>query len=156
MQVAEEPGDRPGAIAIEPLRPFRLDLSVSALRRRARNAVDTWDGTTYRRVLANADAVVGCAVTQTGGPEAPRLSLALAGDDVDRRVTGETQETIARTLGAHVDLSGFYRMAEADDRIASLVKRFRGLKPPRFPTLFEGLVNAVACRSCRSRRGSAC
>ncbi len=27
-----------------------------------------------------------------------------------------------------------------------LVQRFRGLKPPRYPTLFECLVNAIACQ----------
>src|SRR2546422_8595024 len=34
-----------------PVPPFRLDLTVWALRRRARNLVDRWDGTTYRRVV---------------------------------------------------------------------------------------------------------
>jgi DNA-3-methyladenine glycosylase II len=29
------------------LPPFRLDFTVWALRRRADNAVDTWDGRTY-------------------------------------------------------------------------------------------------------------
>ena len=36
---------------VEPVPPFRLDLTVQALRRRAINAVDRWDGTTYRRIL---------------------------------------------------------------------------------------------------------
>jgi hypothetical protein len=30
---------------VEPVPPFRLDLTVWALRRRASNAVDRWDGT---------------------------------------------------------------------------------------------------------------
>jgi hypothetical protein len=33
------------------LPPFRLDPTVLALRRRRGNAVDTWDGRTYRRAL---------------------------------------------------------------------------------------------------------
>src|SRR5512142_1234972 len=35
---------------LRPLPPFRLDLTAWALRRRARNIVDRWDGV-YRRVL---------------------------------------------------------------------------------------------------------
>ena len=41
----------PLQFTIRPVPPFRLDLTVWALRRRARNLVDRWDGTTYRRVV---------------------------------------------------------------------------------------------------------
>ncbi len=37
-------------------------------------------------------------------------------------------------------------MARRDRRLAPLVEEFRGLKPPRFPSVFEALVNAVACQ----------
>ncbi len=36
---------------VEPVPPFRPDLIVWTLRRQPDNAVDRWDGTTYRRVL---------------------------------------------------------------------------------------------------------
>ena len=36
---------------LQPVPPFRLDLTAWALRRRPHNAVDRWDGDTYRRVL---------------------------------------------------------------------------------------------------------
>jgi hypothetical protein len=44
---------RPASLKFElrPVPPFRLDLTVWALRRRPRNLVDRWDGTTYRRVI---------------------------------------------------------------------------------------------------------
>src|ERR1035437_8717844 len=50
--------------SICPVMPFRLDLTVWALRRRSMNAVDLWDGETYRRVLAVDDKPVLVAVTQ--------------------------------------------------------------------------------------------
>lgn len=53
---------------------------------------------------------------------------------------------VERLLGLKVDLDGFYRLAEGDDRLGSLARRFRGLKPPRFPTPFEALVNAITCQ----------
>jgi DNA-3-methyladenine glycosylase II len=37
-------------------------------------------------------------------------------------------------------------MASQDARLRPLAARFRGLKPPRFPTVFETLVNAFACQ----------
>jgi hypothetical protein len=33
--------------ALRPIPPFRLDLTVWALRRRARNMIGRWDGSTY-------------------------------------------------------------------------------------------------------------
>jgi DNA-3-methyladenine glycosylase II len=51
-----------------------------------------------------------------------------------------------RMLGLDVDLSDFYRRAEGDHVLGPLVQRYRGFKPPRFPTVFECLANAVACQ----------
>ena len=49
-------------------------------------------------------------------------------------------------LGLQIDLGEFYRLAAGDKRLETLVEQFRGLKPPRFPDVFEGLVNAIACQ----------
>ena len=49
-------------------------------------------------------------------------------------------------LGLQVDLKGFYRYAANDRRLAILARRFRGVKPPQFPSLFEALVNGIACQ----------
>jgi len=44
-----------GEFTLRPLPPFRLDLTAWALRRRSRNLIDRWDGTTYRLVVALED-----------------------------------------------------------------------------------------------------
>jgi DNA-3-methyladenine glycosylase II len=49
-------------------------------------------------------------------------------------------------LGLRVDLAPFYRMASHDAKLLLLVEKFRGVKPPRFPTIFETLANAFACQ----------
>jgi DNA-3-methyladenine glycosylase II len=49
-------------------------------------------------------------------------------------------------LGLRVDLSGWYRMARRDPRLRILAVRFKGVKPPRFPTVFEAVVNGFACQ----------
>jgi DNA-3-methyladenine glycosylase II len=49
-------------------------------------------------------------------------------------------------FGLRTDLSAFYSLAARDNRLAPLSQRFRGLKPPCFPSVFEGLVNAIACQ----------
>jgi DNA-3-methyladenine glycosylase II len=49
-------------------------------------------------------------------------------------------------LGVHVYLREFYRFAESSTDLENLAGQFRGSKPPRFPTHFETLVNAIACQ----------
>jgi DNA-3-methyladenine glycosylase II len=131
---------------IRPRPPFRLDFTVWALRRRARNAIDRWDGTTYRRVVVIGSRVTELAIRQSGSSAAPRIivtatpSLRTA---ADRR---HVRSLVDRLLGLHVDLSEWYRVARRNRRLADLADRFRGMKPPRFPTVFESLVNAIACQ----------
>jgi DNA-3-methyladenine glycosylase II len=150
----KEPSDLfRGAFSIDPVPPFRLDLSAWALRRRPGNAIDLWDGTSYRRVLALTDGPVGVSVTRAGDPEAPYLAVALTGAGMGRRVEEDVRASIERMLGLRVDLSNFYHMADGDSLIGPLVARFRGLKPPRFPTVFESLLNAVACQQLSLEAG---
>lgn len=126
--------------------PFRLDLTVWALRRRPDNAIDTWDGHTYRRALEAGSSTIELAAVQTGTSRAPRLTVTLTGDRVDGPTEETARATLTRLLGPEIDLRRFYRLAEGDPLLHTLATRFRGLKPPRFPSLFECLVNAIACQ----------
>jgi DNA-3-methyladenine glycosylase II len=131
---------------LEPVAPFRLDLTAWALRRRAENIVDRWDGSTYRRVLIAQKHPVEAAIIQTGPPDTPLLQITTTGT----RLSSETKPLVAsiltRMLGIDADLSGFYRFAEHQPELDALARQFRGVKPPRFPTVFEALVNAMACQ----------
>jgi DNA-3-methyladenine glycosylase II len=132
--------------SMTPPPPFRLDLTVWALRRRRDNAVDVWDGHTYRRALTLQGGTIEVAAVQGGSSAAPRLMVTLTGLRLDRQTEDAARAALARLLGLELDLSPFYRHAEGDPLLGTLAARFRGLKPPRFPTLFECLVNAIACQ----------
>jgi len=131
----------PLAFLLTPVPPFRLDFTAWALRRRANNAIDRWDGTTYRRVLVLDARAAEVAVTQAG----PRLRVAVTGGGLSSARPAVTA-ALRHLLGLGVDLSAFYRLAARDVRLDALATRFRGLKPPRFPTVFEALINAVSCQ----------
>jgi DNA-3-methyladenine glycosylase II len=133
-------------LSMPALPPFRLDLTVWALRRRPDNAVDTWDGRTYRRALEIESGTVELAAVQVGSTAEPRLAVTLTGKRLDQRAEEAARAALARLLGPEIDLAPFYRLAERDPLLRTLAARFRGLKPPRFPTLFECVVNAIACQ----------
>lgn len=131
---------------LQPLPPFRLDLTVWTLRRRAHNAVDRWDGRTYRRVLPLAAGLVEVAVTDVGAPAAPRLAVVVTGQTLHPRVRVAATSALELLLGLRIDLAPFYRFAARQGRLGELVRRFRGMKPPRYASVFESVINAIACQ----------
>lgn len=137
-----------------PVPPFRLDLTVATLRRRPDNLVDRWDGQTYRRVLVAGDSrLYEIAVSQSGLPDAPCLCVSVSQEKPDAGVKEQVVLALERLLGIRLNLDGFYRMAEREDKLSSLVNQFRGFKPPRFHTNFEALVTAIACQQLTLTQG---
>lgn len=128
--------------SFRPMAPFRLDLTVWVLRRRSMNAVDTWDGTTYCRVLTVRDKPMLVAVTQRG----KKLDVTVTGRHLSPEVKQTASNTVERLLGIREDLSAFYEFSFRDTRLHELAMRFLGFKPPRFASVFEALVNGIACQ----------
>ena len=88
------PHETPPAVIIRPIPPFRLDFTVWVLRRRSRNEIDRWDGTTYRRIVVIGGRVTELAVRQSGSPAAPRL-IVTATPSL-RTPTGQTPSPLDR------------------------------------------------------------
>jgi DNA-3-methyladenine glycosylase II len=122
--------------------PFRLDLTVWALRRRSQNAVDLWNDATYSRVLAVGDQPVLVSVTQ----QETTLDVIVSGEALSPAVKHAIIATMQRLLGIKVDLSDFYKFAASHPRLKELAQPFRGLKPPRFASVFEAVVNGITCQ----------
>jgi DNA-3-methyladenine glycosylase II len=131
---------------LTPRPPFRLDLTARVLQRRTDNAVDRFEAGTYRRTLAVDGTAIDLAVTQHGTVERPRLQVEASGARVDDATRQLAAAVLDRLLGLGVDVSGFYRLAATDRHLGPLANRFRGTRPPRFPSVFEVLVNAIACQ----------
>jgi len=131
---------------VTPHAPFRLDLTVWALRRRAHNQIDQWDGTTYTRVLLVDQVPVKVGVSQLHPASSPQLLVNVWSPEPGERLSTWVKEVLQRMLGFSLDLTGFYAVAQHDPTVSPLVQRFVGMKPPRFPSLFEALLNAFACQ----------
>ena len=124
---------------IEVVAPYRLDLTVSALRRLSTNIVDvfTADGE-YIRALPGAHEAGVARVRQSGADTL--LARFEGGGALDRQ---RALVVLRRVLGFDRDVSGFHRAARRLPWLSSLATRMRGVKPPRYPTLWEACVNAV-------------
>ncbi len=85
-------------------------------------------------------------VVQTGPPDTPRLHATVTGIKIPPGAESFLVSTLTRMPGTNRDLAGFYGFVERHPKLNALATRFRGVKPPQFPTLFEALVNAVSCQ----------
>ena len=127
---------------LRPVQPFRLDLTVWTLRRRPNNTMDRWEEGIYRRTLVIDAMPVQVAVTQQNSA----LAVTVAGAGLPSRAQAEVTAALDRLLGLRIDLRKFYRLASQETKLHQLARRFLGMKPPRFPSVFEALVNAIACQ----------
>jgi DNA-3-methyladenine glycosylase II len=133
--------------------PFRLDLTVSALRRLPTNPIDiiTPDG----RFLHAMPAVHHPAIVHARQSGAAELEVTIDADPLDETDHPRFISVIARTLGVDRDLTEFYAAAAAIPWLHPLALQFRGLKPPRYRTLWEAFVNAVVYQQVSLHAASA-
>lgn len=131
---------------VQPIAPFRLDLTVWALRRRATNSIDQWNGTDYTRVLLVDDVPVKVGVSQQQTEPTPELLVNVWSAAPIEHLSSRVEEVLRRMLGFAIDLTGFYTVAKSDTTLSALSQHFLGMKPPRFPSLFEAFLNAFACQ----------
>jgi DNA-3-methyladenine glycosylase II len=103
--------------SLNPVPPFRLDLTVWALRRRPNNAIDRWNGKMYRRALVVNGYPAGVAVTQSGPPDSPRIRVNVNGGRIAPDVKALARTSLERLLGLRINLAEFYRLAETDPKL---------------------------------------
>ena len=139
-----------GRYSIPVQAPYRLHLTVSALRRLPTNLVDvlTPDGA-YVRLLGGASNLAVVRVCQSG-PAALTVEIEDDGGDHPRLLA-----LVRRMLGVDVDLTRFYRSASRVAWLHPLVRRMRGVRPPRYPSIWEACVNAVVFQQISLRAASA-
>ncbi|MEO7201407.1 MAG: hypothetical protein ABI431_01875 [Candidatus Tumulicola sp.] len=118
------------------LPPYRLDLTVDALRRVPSNLVDVMmpDGR-YVRALAHAGTVNVVEVQQISDVA---LDVRISGRGAQAQM-----QTVATMLGAAVDLHEWYERSKHFPWLERLANELRGLKPPRYPELWEALCHGI-------------
>jgi DNA-3-methyladenine glycosylase II len=97
----------------------------------------------YRRVMELGKRLILYGVREEGHPANPALRVRiLAGPDHDRAqraVAGEVE----RQFSTDLDLQLFYALAERDPVLRQLIVRFRGMRVPQAPRVFEILISAI-------------
>lgn len=85
-------------------------------------------------------------VTQARTLDHPRLQITVTGPHLLPSLKANATAALEKMLGLRTNFLDFYSSARRDKKLWKLSQRFLGLKPPRFPDLFEALVNGFACQ----------
>ena len=123
--------------------PLALDFALTArvLRRSTRNLVDRVDddGTWSRLVELSR----GPALLRGRQHGAKVVFEAIPADPADVRTI---KALVTRLFSLELDLAPFWRRVRREPGFAELAQRCAGLRPQRFATLFEALVNGICCQ----------
>ena len=128
-------------IVLGPPPPLDFALTARVLRRSPRNVIDRVDedgSWTRAVVLSEGPALL------SGKQHAARLVLeATPARARDERAI---RALVTRVFSLEFDPEPFWRRARRERGLAELVRRCAGLRPQRFPTLFEALANGICCQ----------
>lgn len=157
-QIQGERVTYPAAAADTPLptaAPFHLEATVRMLQRRPANRVDLFRGDRYSRVLSHGDALALAEVENHGTIDAPDLRLTIHAGDDSEASRDDWVRRLRAMLGLDVEPDGLRRLARVEPRVRALALALRGLRPPRFPDLFETFAQVVPFQQLSLDAGAA-
>lgn len=130
-----------------------LDFALTArvLRRAVQNRIDHVDERgEWSRVVALRRGPVLLRARQEGARLQAEVESASALDEPE---LASLRALIDRVFGLSLDLTPFFRSAHDDPAFSAMARRCAGLRPQRFPTLFEAFANALCCQQLSLESG---
>jgi 3-methyladenine DNA glycosylase/8-oxoguanine DNA glycosylase len=135
--------------------PFHLESTVRVLQRRPANLIDTWDGQYYRRTLPIRGRLILVEVSNRGTIDAPRVALRVLPALASRTARTEVVRAATRILGVNIDASAAELRARVQPQLWRTAVALRGLRPPRYPDLFEAFANVIPFQQLSIEAGMA-
>jgi DNA-3-methyladenine glycosylase II len=137
-------------IPVDP--PFSLEKTVRAFQRLPVNETQVWHEGAFLRSIRIGERHCALIVTQ---PEPETLELAVAGSALSDAERHAVSEQVRWMLAVDHDLDPFAQRAARFLRLRAVFDALVGLKPPRFPDLFETLVNTLLFQQISLHAGTA-
>jgi DNA-3-methyladenine glycosylase II len=113
------------------------------LQRRPTNPVETYDHGGYRRLFRTADGPVVVEVANHGSIDAPDVHVSFVSGEPSDATRRRLAQSIRAMLGLDVDPKPLLRAAARMPRMQRTTRALRGMRPPRFATLFETVTNVI-------------
>jgi DNA-3-methyladenine glycosylase II len=149
------PGADEGAsVRLPTAAPFHLEATVRVLQRRP-SQHEIWEQNRYLRVCRTTDGLVLTAVENRGSIDAPdvRFSVLAGAPSPDTR--RNLEQTVQKILGLAVDPAPLQAAADRLPALRPTAVALRGMRPPRFATLFDSFAHVVPFQQLSLDAGAA-
>ncbi|MCA1634085.1 MAG: hypothetical protein LC802_10315 [Acidobacteria bacterium] len=131
-------------LRIAPRAPFDFDATARFFRFTEAEIVDNFDAGLYARACHVGGKLLLLRVESEGTRARPALTVSLSpARPATRDVLTEAGETVCRMFSVEHDLKSFRAQVEGDPLMSRLEAAHRGLRLPRWATLFEALLNSI-------------
>ena len=132
---------------LHPPEPFLFHESLLRFRVSREEFVNSYADGVYRRVVEDGNGELVLLETENEGEGRSAIRCRMT---TEGRMTKLAQnagiDAIKHILAFDLDLKPFYRMARDDVNLAPIAKKFKGLKPIRYLSVFEALVTAITAQ----------
>jgi DNA-3-methyladenine glycosylase II len=136
---------------VQPQQPFDFHRTLkfilsppAALKGRVFEPImDYYQEGEYRRAVRIDGQTVLYGVSEALGSHPPALRVRVLKGPGGRSVHRHVQQVAAQQFATDLDLAPFYRMTSSDKVLTKLVGRFRGMRIPQAPSVYECVVCAI-------------
>lgn len=135
--------------------PFHLEATVRVLQRRPFNLIDRWVDGHYRRTVRAGGRPVLVDVENAGSIEVPDVRLSVISSGASAAEMAEAERLVREVLGVELDPAGPQRRARAEPALRETCRALRGMRPPRYPDLFETFANVIPFQQVSLEAGMA-
>jgi DNA-3-methyladenine glycosylase II len=134
--------------------PFHLEATVRVLQRRP-TSHEVWERNRWLHVFTTADGLVLTAVENRGSVDAPDVALSFLAGAPTAPTRRSIERTVRTMLGLDLDPAPLHAAAMRLRALRRTALSLRGMRPPRFATLFEAFGNVVPFQQLSLEAGAA-
>jgi DNA-3-methyladenine glycosylase II len=116
---------------------------------------EVWERGQYLRVHPTPDGLVLTAVANRGSIDAPDLRVAILGGEASPETRRNLARTMEKMLGLGVDPAPLHAAATGLPSLRPTALALRGMRPPRFATLFDTFANVIPFQQLSIDAGAA-
>jgi DNA-3-methyladenine glycosylase II len=130
-------------LTITPVPPFDFDLSTRIFSY-GDEQIRKYENGRYWQVIRVNNNLILVTMKSSGSVDAPKIAAELKSNEAISAGDGrKAEEVISSILNLELDLEAFYRDIKNDRIMSTIVEKFRGLRSPTAPTVFESLVSSI-------------
>jgi 3-methyladenine DNA glycosylase/8-oxoguanine DNA glycosylase len=141
-------------VRLPAMAPFHLEATVRVLQRRPASH-EVWEQSRYLRVFTTADGLVLTGVANLGSIDAPDVRLSFLAGTPSAATRRSLEQTVGKMLGLALDPEPLHAAVMRLPALRSTALALRGMRPPRFATLFDAFGNVVPFQQLSLDAGSA-